>query len=47
MQFDSLKGALRELALIPSSGGGVLTHALARFASAVKVSSLGILRTAL
>ncbi|XP_057819737.2 MICOS complex subunit MIC60, mitochondrial isoform X2 [Cryptomeria japonica] len=40
-KLDSLKGALRELALIPSSGGGILTYALARFASAVKVKEDG------
>lgn len=42
MQFESLKGTLRELALVPSGGGGLLTHALAHFASAVKVSKLNI-----
>ncbi|KAH9307469.1 hypothetical protein KI387_035380, partial [Taxus chinensis] len=40
--FESLKGAFRELALIPASGGGVLTHALARFTSAVKLKEDGL-----
>lgn len=41
-KFESLKGTLRELALIPSGGGGLLTHALAHFASAVKVKEDGL-----
>eukprot|EP00252_Welwitschia_mirabilis_P024878 TRINITY_DN7567_c0_g1_i2.p1 TRINITY_DN7567_c0_g1~~TRINITY_DN7567_c0_g1_i2.p1 ORF type:complete len:701 (+),score=200.47 TRINITY_DN7567_c0_g1_i2:56-2158(+) len=40
-KFESLKGALRELALIPAAGGGVLTHALARFISVIKVKEDG------
>lgn len=41
-KFESLKGTLRELALIPADGGGLLTHALAHFASAVKVKEEGL-----
>lgn len=40
--FESLKGTLRELALIPAGGGGLLTHALAHFASAMKVKEDGL-----
>lgn len=41
-KFESLKGTLRELALIPAGGGGLLTHALAHFASAMKVKEDGL-----
>ncbi|KAK1314014.1 hypothetical protein QJS10_CPA06g00601 [Acorus calamus] len=35
--FDALKGKLRHYSLIPAGGGGILTHAVARIASSIKM----------
>ncbi|KAF3324306.1 protein WEAK CHLOROPLAST MOVEMENT UNDER BLUE LIGHT 1 isoform X1 [Carex littledalei] len=37
IKFNALKGTLRRFSLIPSSGGGMLTHAVARLASSIKI----------
>ncbi|XP_010905923.1 MICOS complex subunit MIC60, mitochondrial isoform X2 [Elaeis guineensis] len=36
-KFDSLKRNLRHFSLIPAGGGGMLTHAVAHFASSIKM----------
>ncbi|XP_008812717.2 MICOS complex subunit MIC60-like isoform X1 [Phoenix dactylifera] len=36
-KFDSLKRNLRHFSLIPAGGGGILTHAVAHFASSIKM----------
>ncbi|KAM3371287.1 hypothetical protein ACQJBY_018586 [Aegilops geniculata] len=36
-KFNSLKAAIRHFGLIPSGGGGILTHAVAHVASNIKV----------
>ncbi|KAJ4760418.1 MICOS complex subunit MIC60 [Rhynchospora pubera] len=37
IKFSALKGTLRRYSLIPASGGGMLTHAVARLASSIKI----------
>ncbi|KAJ3705673.1 hypothetical protein LUZ61_009378 [Rhynchospora tenuis] len=37
VKFSALKGTLRRYSLIPASGGGMLTHAVARLASSIKI----------
>lgn len=37
-QFNSLKETIRHFSLIPAGGGGILTHAVARVASSIKVN---------
>ncbi|KAG2569117.1 hypothetical protein PVAP13_7NG386200 [Panicum virgatum] len=36
-KFNSLKETIRHFSLIPAGGGGILTHALARVASSIKI----------
>ncbi|CAN6250321.1 unnamed protein product [Urochloa humidicola] len=36
-KFNSLKETIRHFSLIPEGGGGILTHALARVASSIKI----------
>ncbi|XP_068638890.1 MICOS complex subunit MIC60, mitochondrial isoform X2 [Aristolochia californica] len=36
-KFDALKGVLRHYSLIPTGGGGILTHAVAHVASSIKM----------
>lgn len=43
MQFNSLKQTIRHFSLIPEGGGGILTHALARVASSIKVNASAII----
>ncbi|KAJ0041005.1 hypothetical protein Pint_26672 [Pistacia integerrima] len=40
-KFDTLKGTLQHFSLIPSGGGGILTHSLAHVASWLKVKEAG------
>ncbi|RLM73621.1 microtubule-associated protein futsch [Panicum miliaceum] len=37
LNFNSLKETIRHFSLIPAGGGGILTHALARVASSIKI----------
>nr|CAB3485894.1 unnamed protein product [Digitaria exilis] len=37
LNFNSLKQTIRHFSLIPEGGGGILTHALARVASSIKI----------
>ncbi|KAJ4746083.1 MICOS complex subunit MIC60 [Rhynchospora pubera] len=37
IKFSALKGTMRRYSLIPASGGGMLTHAVARLASSIKI----------
>ncbi|TVU16269.1 hypothetical protein EJB05_39822 [Eragrostis curvula] len=37
LNFNSLKETIRHFSLIPSGGGGILTHAVARVASSLKI----------
>ncbi|KAH6784407.1 hypothetical protein C2S52_009366 [Perilla frutescens var. hirtella] len=39
-KFDAMKGTLRHFSLIPPSGGGILSHSLARVASLLKVKEV-------
>lgn len=41
-KFEIMTGALRELSLIPATGGGLLSHAAAKAVSALKVREEGI-----
>ncbi|KAL0908541.1 hypothetical protein M5K25_023037 [Dendrobium thyrsiflorum] len=41
LKFDSLKGTLRHFSLIPSGGGGLLAHVVARIASSIKMREDG------
>ncbi|CAN6277080.1 unnamed protein product [Urochloa humidicola] len=39
-KFNSLKETVRHFSLIPEGGGGILTHALARVASSIKIKEV-------